>query len=365
MRPFPAHSRFDNINGGTMRFSPHFLAGLIGIAFANSPSAGVTNPDISAIGQIRSGIAGDPTFDPDEATLSLGECEFIFDAALNPYFRGFFTVAAGEEGFEVEEAYATVLRGLGYGLGLKAGRYRLGFGKLNPVHAHAYPFLDTPRGWAALLPGEEGFTEAAVQVSLLLPTPGTWASTLSADLIEGAGFHPEEEGTRLGWLGRWSNSFLFGDRAALEAGVSGATGMGAIAADARDWLVGGDLKLKFWLPANSQLVLQAEGAFRRSHATDSAFLFPVQRGQFGGYAFADYRFAIRWNAGALYDQAERRTPEREIDRTVTAFAGFAVMEESTLIRIAYDLFLPDGGDASHGAAVQFLFSMGPHKPHQF
>lgn len=350
-----------------MRFSPRFLAGLMGIALATSPSAGVTNPDISAIGQIRSGIAGDPAFDPEEITLSLGESEFIFDAALNPYFRGFFTVAAGEEGFEIEEAYATVLRGLGYGLGLKAGKYRLGFGKLNPVHAHAYPFLDTPPGWADLLPGEEAFTEAAVQVSLLLPTPGNWASTLSADVIEGASFHPDEEGTRLGWLGRWSNGYLFGDRAALEAGVSGATGTGSIAADARDWLAGGDLKLKFWLPGNSQLAIQAEGAFRRSHDVDTAApaAGAVERGQYGFYAFADYRFANRWNAGALYDQAERRTVARETDRTVTAFAGFAVMEESTLIRLAYNLLLPEGGDAAHGAALQFLFSMGPHKPHQF
>ena len=351
-----------------MRFSPHLLAGLIGIASATSLSAGVTNPDISAIGQIRSGLSGGPEFDPDEATLSLGECEFILDAALNPYFRGFFTVAAGEEGFEVEEAYATVLRGLGYGLGLKAGQYRLGFGRLNPVHAHAYPFLDTPRGWADLMPGEEAFTEAALQLSLLLPTPGNWASTLSADVVEGASFHPDEEGTRLGWLGRWSNGYLFGDRAALEAGVSGATGMGSIAADARDWLAGGDLKVKFWLPGNSQLVLQGEGAFRRSHEMDSAGIDPaaaVQRGQYGFYAFADVKFANRWNAGVLYDQAERKTEARETDRTVTAFAGFAVMEESTLIRLAYDIFLPGDGDASHGAALQFLFSMGPHKPHQF
>jgi hypothetical protein len=299
--------------------------------------------------------------------LSLGECEFILDAALNPYFRGFFTVAAGEEGFEIEEAYATVLRGLGYGLGLKAGKYRLGFGKLNPVHGHAYPFLDTPRGWADLMPGEEAFTEAAVQLSLLLPTPGNWASTLSADVIEGATFHPDEEGTRLGGLGRWSNAYLFGDRAALEAGVSAATGMGSIAADARDWLAGGDLKLKFWLPGNSQLVIQAEGAFRRSHESDTAVApaGPSQRGQYGLYAFADYKFANRWNAGVLYDQAERKTLARETDRAVTAFAGFAVMEESTLIRLAYDLSLPDGEDASHGVAVQFLFSMGPHKPHQF
>lgn len=349
-----------------MRFQ-RILAGLIGGALSAAvPSAGIDNPDISAVGQVFGGITGDPgSPDREEPTLSLGESEILLEASLNPYLKGYFTVAAGEEGFGMEEAYATFLRGLPFGLGLKAGKYRLGLGKLNPVHPHAYPFLVTPRAWVSLLPGgEEGFNETAVQASILLPTPGDWASTLSAEVIEGAGFHPDEEATRLGWLGRWSNSILLGESAALEAGVSGATGMDNVAEDLRGYLAGGDVKVKFYLPKSSQLVLQGEGMLRYGHATDSLGGISGED-RLGCYAFADFRYQTRWNLGLLYDRADRAGEPDRIDRSVKAFTGYAVLEESSSIRLAYEYFMPDGEDGFHSVAVQLLFSMGPHKPHQF
>jgi hypothetical protein len=344
-----------------------FLTFLIPVAAA----AGVVNPDISALGQVRAAVTDEPgSPDENQPTLGLGETELILDAALNPYFRGAFTLAADEEGFGVEEAYASMVKGLPWGLGLKAGKYRLGFGKLNPVHPHAYPFLDAPRAWASLMPGgEEGFNETAVQLSDLLPTPGNWASTISVDAIQGSSFHPEDERTRLGWLGRWSNAFLIGERGALEAGASGATGLDAIDARARGYLLGADLKVKFYLSEASQLTLQTEAAFRRSHALDTATgAVPAEERQ-GFYGFADYRFRTRYNAGVLFEQWERSHaeggPSEAVDRSVKVFAGFAVLEESTLLRVAFERFMPDGGPAVNTASAQLLFSMGPHKAHKF
>ena len=333
-------------------------------------NAGVTNPDISALGQVRASLtndAGSP--DRNQPVLGLGETELIVTAPLNPYFNGAFTLAAGEEGFGVEEAYASMVRGLPWGLGIKAGKYRLGFGKMNPVHPHAYPFLDGPRGWASLMPGgEEGFNETAVQVSDLLPTVGNWASTVSVDVIQGSSFHPEDDRTRLGWLGRWSNSFVIGSTA-LEAGVSGATGYDDIDAKARGMLVGGDLKLKFYLPASSQLTLQGEAAYRRSHLVDSATGITSEENRQGFYGFADYRFHTRYNVGLMAEQWEREvvdgSPAGLTDRSIKVFAGFAVLEESTLLRVAFERFFPDDGSAVNTVSAQLLFSMGPHKAHQF
>jgi hypothetical protein len=73
-------------------------------AFAPSALAGVSNPDISVIGQpwLRwTDAAGDPA--RKRLTLDPGETEFIFDGALNPYARGTFVVAFGDEGASVEE----------------------------------------------------------------------------------------------------------------------------------------------------------------------------------------------------------------------------------------------------------------------
>jgi hypothetical protein len=329
-------------------------------------AAGVVNPDISAIGQLRAGLTDDAASpDQGEPTLALGETELILDAWLNPYVKGNFTLAGGEEGVGVEEAYATWVKGLPLGLGLKAGKYRLGFGKLNPAHPHVNPFIDPPAAWISLMPGgEEGFNEAAIQASILLPTPGAWASTLSADLLQGAQFHPDEEATRLGWLGRWSNSFLLGEAGALETGFSGATGVDNVAENLRGYLAGADLKAKFYLESGSQFTVQGEAMFRRSHAVDSAAGVSSED-RSGFYAVADYRYHMHMNIGGMYDQYERAGEPDKIDRSVRAFAGYTMLEESTLLRVAYGYSMPEGGDAVGVFSAQLLFTMGPHKAHRF
>jgi hypothetical protein len=322
--------------------------------------AGVTNPDLSALGQVLAGWTNDPSSpDKEDPTLKLGEAEFVIDAPLNPYVKGWFTLSGGPDGIGIEEAYASVFRGLPWGLGLKAGKYRLPFGKINPTHPHALPFIDPPRSVQSLLFGEEGFNETAVEVSDLLPTPGDWASTLTADLIEGKSFHAGQEGTRLGGLGRWANDFLLGEKGALETGISGATGVDSLGPDTRTWLAGADVKAKFYLEGASQLTLQAEGIFKHSHVGGQA------EDRMGIYAFGDYRYHTRWNGGFLLEQWQREGDTDRNDRAARAFLGYAVLEESTLLRLAYERFLPDGGNAYDTVTLQLLFSMGPHKAHQF
>ncbi|MDB5106517.1 MAG: hypothetical protein JWP91_4206 [Fibrobacteres bacterium] len=329
-------------------------------------AAGVVNPDISAIGQVRAGMTDDRVSPDDgEPTLSLGETELVLDAYLNPFLKGSFTLSGGEEGVGVEEAYAAWVKGLPWGLGLKAGKYRMGFGKLNPVHPHANPFIDPPRAWISLMPGgEEGFNETAVQASVLLPTPGDWASTLSADVFQGAQFHPDEARTRLGWLGRWSNSFLLGESGALETGISGATGVDNVAEDLRGYLAGADFKAKLYLEGGSQFTMQGEGMFRRSHSVDSVSGASGED-RMGFYGAADYRYHVHCNIGGMYDQFERAGEPSRTDRSVRAFTGYTMLEESTLLRLAYEYFMPDGEAGVNTFSAQLLFTMGPHKAHQF
>lgn len=329
-------------------------------------AAGVVNPDISAVGQLRAGLTDDKaSADQGEPALSLGETELILDAWLNPYLKGNFTLSGGEEGVGVEEAYASWVKGLPLGLGLKAGKYRLGFGKLNPAHPHVNPFIDPPAAWISLMPGgEEGFNEAAVQASILLPTPGDWASTVSADVVQGAQFHPDEKATRLGWLGRWSNSFLLGEAGALETGISGATGTDNVAENLRGYLAGADVKAKFYLAGGSQFTVQGEGLFRRSHAVDSVTGVSIED-RSGFYAVADYRYHVHVNFGGMYDQYERAGDPGKTDRSVRAFAGYTMLEESALLRVAYGYSMPEDGVAAGTFSAQFLFTMGPHKAHQF
>jgi hypothetical protein len=343
------------------------ITALAALIFPAAIRAGVTNPDISALGQVLGGYtddAGSP--DAEQPTLRLGEAEFIFDAYLNPFMKGWFTVSGGEDGFAIEEAYTTVVKGLPWGLNLKAGKYRLGFGKLNPAHPHAYPFIDSPRSLQSFF-GEEGFNETGAQVSALLPTPGDWASTLYADVIEGKSFHEDRgDGTRLGAVGRWANDFLLGESGALETGLSGATGIDSVGRDSRAWLAGADVKAKFYLPSSSQLVVQGEAILKHSHlvADTATGAFPAED-RLGFYGFADYRYHTRWNGGLLFEQWDREGDASKVDRAFRVFAGYAVLEESALLRLAYEHFLPEGEDAVNTVSLQLLFSMGPHKAHQF
>ncbi len=339
---------------------------------SNPATAGVTNPDISALGQVIGGYGNEPgSPDSGQAALHSGEMEMVLDAYLNPFIKGWFTVSGSENGFALEEGYASVVKGLPWGLNLKAGKYRLGFGKLNPSHPHAYPFITTPRSLAALLPGGgDGFNETGLQVSELLPTPGDWASTLSADLIEAKQFHPDREFTRLGGLGRWANDFLIGEVGAVETGLSVATGKTISAEGDPSYLYGADVKAKFYLPNSSQLTVQADGVYRRFKAIRAsgpaaADSDVVEDNRSGFVAVADYRYHTQWNGGLFYEQWEPDGKVSAVDRAFRVFAGYAVLEESTLIRVMYEHFLPDGAEAVDAVSLQLLFSMGPHKAHQF
>lgn len=361
--------RFDLCMGRACLLAAAMAAPLL---LPNPIQAGVTNPDLSAIGQVFGGMTDDAASpDAKEPTLKLGEAEVVLDAYLNPYFKGWLTISGSEDGFALEEAYTSMVKGLPWGLGIKAGKYRLGFGKTNPSHPHAYPFIATPRSLASLLPGGgDGFNETAVQVSDFLPMPGDWASTVSVDLLQGKQFHPADSGlnaeaTRLGWLGRWANDFLLGDRGALETGISGATGTDDVGRDSRAYLFGADVKAKFYLEGASQLTMVAEGVFNHGHTADTAAHSFAAEDRKGFNVWADYRYHTQYNGGLFYEQWERQGQASSTDRAFRVFAGYAVLEESTLLRASYEYFMPDGGGAVNTVALQLLFSMGPHKAHQF
>jgi hypothetical protein len=85
----------------------------------------------------------------------------------------------------------------------------------------------------------------------------------------------------------------------------------------------------------------------------------------GGYVFADYRFARRYNAGASWEGYQRATPEAQWDQGLGAFAGFALFEETTVFRAEWRRTIPEGDTAFHTFMLRVLFAMGPHKVHQF
>lgn len=326
--------------------------------------AGTGNPDISVIGQVLYKYHDDAAAaGAHKPALDLGETELMFDAYLNPYAKGAVVLSAGDEGTGVEEAYVDVIKGLPDGLALRAGKYRVGFGRLNAAHPHAYPFIEAPRVMAGMLPGEESFNETGTRASYLLPLP--WASELSADALKGSSFHPDENEPSAAWTARWSNSLLLGETP-LDLGLSAAGGETNALWGARGGVYGADFKGKLRLSGRCALTLQGEYFVNDSEVVvDTATGSSHREARRGFYAFADFKLGQRWNAGLIYDQYNPRGAEDRTDSAVKAFAGFSLLEETTLLRLSAERYKPQNGSPVHTVMLQVLFSMGPHKAHQF
>jgi hypothetical protein len=73
-------------------------------------------------------------------------------------------------------------------LQLKAGRFKETLGRVNPVHSHALPFVNTPDAIERFF-GEEGLKGDGLSLSWLLPNH-TFFQELTAEVTEPAGDGP-------------------------------------------------------------------------------------------------------------------------------------------------------------------------------
>jgi hypothetical protein len=349
-----------------MRIPHVYYILLLAITTFHLSTAGITNPDISALGQVFATYTDDQNAEsPDKVVPSFGEAEVVFDAALNPFVSGKFVFSIGEEGFEVEEGYASFIRGLPLNLSAMIGKYRVPFGKLNTVHPHAYPFIRTPHILnpedAGLIPGEESFNELGADISTLIPIIGSWSIVASADFLQGNSFHPDTSAITYGWLGHLSNTFSLNDKIAADIGGSITQGMNNPEQKTRTTVGGIDAKVKAYINPQLTLTIGSEYLYNHSKMTDSTGLESTT-GQGGFYAYADTRIFTRYNLGVL---GETWKQNDATNYSIKPFVGFSFLEESTTIRFAYEYLRKSEQDPSSKFEIQLLFMMGPHKAHQF
>ena len=350
------------------------------VLFGTAAQAQNSNPDISVIGDVRAFVTGDAS-DPREGDLQLDltGAEVALQGYLNPFARADVYVGYHDDEFELEEAYATILRGLPGGLQLRAGKYRVDFGKLNLLHPHAYSFLDTPLVHQEFL-GPEGLADVGFNANVQIPV-GASALTISGNVLKGDFAEPhahdhggeeavEEETaeTGIGYSERVSIYIPTGDYAGFEAGVNALQGVLDAATNSEVALLGADLKYR-WAPDKYRsLTVQGEWIRSQRDVVDQhAGKEEIARVAASGfYLFADYRFAQRWNAGAILERAEHAEEEGVSTERIGVYAGFQVMEETTVVRLL--LRRTDGDEIAepfNAAVLQLVFSLGPHKAHWF
>jgi hypothetical protein len=323
------------------------------------------NPALSFIGDMRlSGLRHAPAAIGDNKMIfDFHELEITAGAALNPYARADVTLGISHGGIDIEEAYATLLRGLPLNLQVKAGQYRVDFGKINTQHTHQWSWVERPLMFKRFF-GEEGLDAAGLNISSLVSV-GRSALTLSGNVFTGGSFWGDSQGPNVHNLGESARVSLFAPiagHANLEFGFSGLTTRLGDSTGGRTTIGGLDFKYKWHPDMYRSVVFVAEGMIGSRLAAGGATRTTTS----GLFASLDIQFHRQYNVGALMDFCRDPVPGFVRQTGIGVFAGFSLVEETYRLGL---LLRQDQGPALarpyQTVIVQLLWSLGPHKPHQF
>jgi hypothetical protein len=334
------------------------------------------NPQFSVVGDL---IAN------DKKELSSSGVEIAVQGYVNPFARAdvYLHKHNDESPVELEEAVLTIERGLPFGLGLRLGKFRPDLGRINKVHTHLFPFIEAPTGMKKVL-GEEFYAGTGLEANWLMPLP--WYSNLSIGLFEsgiesqsqkkdkeGEGhiiytindsddeFYPEglkdkEEGFDKVLTLRQSNFFDINEINHIEIGFS-------FYGDIKNSFGGVDFKYK-WRP-NKYRSLTIQGEIFQLSCWDGA--------SFGGndyyncaqasYLMSNFQFNKKYNIGIIADFWSFDLG-KEAGTNQSIFIGFSPVEESSVLRLKIEQ-VDDGKDKHIRGVAQFIWSLGPHKPHRY
>ena len=358
------------------------------------PAVSQINPDISAIPRVLissddgSKLPAERSF--SKPRLTLDEFEIAMQGYLNPYTRADVFLAKGgdsEEPIELEEVYASFVRGLPLDLNARLGKYLVDFGKVNMQHPHMWPFVTKPLSQERFL-GAEGLNDVGVSVSTILPT-GDIYSRFSVDMLMGGAVRSIDpvSGAVFGGIGLSDTSgaedqYAFagrlmafvplGDDADMEIGMSALSGVHDPYRSKRFMYANLDLKYKWKPDLYTSLTVQGELLMNwRTVAPGSYAGAPLGSEDIqssGAYLYADYQFMKVYSIGSRVDWSQSPYATNDKAQAISVFAGFYPVEESTAFRLhlqrtSYES--PAGNRDVHSIALQFLFSLGPHKAHPF
>jgi hypothetical protein len=331
------------------------------------------NPDLSLVGDIKAFTHNDVArpSEKNEFNLQMPAMELVIAGYLNPYARADAVLAwESEENASIEEIYATILRGLPLGMNLRIGKYRLEFGRLNPVHPHAYSFMDAPLPHQEFF-GEEGLNDMAIRASVAAPTgqlnTEIMGAVLKGDILrvaegEEAVTDSTQDETRIkpGFLGRVTTSAAVSENAEFTVGASTVTAEYDTGSALRAWVSGVDAKYKWRPNRNTSLTIEGEALQNHRELSEGEAVT-----SYGAYGYIDYRFHQKYNLGSIYEFAQGAFDKESSVSRIGCFVGFAPIEETSLVRILTNYTKPKGADGFWTATVQFVFSLGPHQPHNF
>jgi hypothetical protein len=321
----------------------------------------IFNPDIAVIGNFL-GAMGENTVNP-QPTFSLNEAEASLQAIVDPYARADFFLAFSPEGVEIEEGYLT-LTSLPGGLLAKVGKFKEQFGKVNTLHAHNLPWVDTPLVMTNLLGGEEGLSDSGISVSKLILNPLFFLEATGEVYQGSSGVFTSHERSNVSWLGRLRGYRDLSESTNLDVGTSFAYGSNDIGSNFHTRLFGVDATIRY-RPLRRAIYKRFLGRTELfwSRREQPSFDDGTQSA-FGYYVSGDYQFARRWFAGARYDWSERAINASLEDKGPSLLLTYWPSEFSQ-IRGQYRHIRFGEGVSANEFLFQFLFSIGAHGAHSF
>src|SRR5881397_3142540 len=342
--------------------------------------------------------------DPQQRGFNARNIELALDGAVDPYFEGFANIVFkldndNETEVEVEEAFMQTTS-LPFNLQLKGGQFFAAFGRLNPVHPHAWDFADAPLV-SGLFLGPDGLRGVGAQISWTLPLP--WYSQLifaGQNGRGGTGFsfrNPGDNGIFFDrettdrevrglqdfvWIPRWENSVDLSPTQVVLAGVCGAFGSNETGANARTQIYGADVFYK-WKSSHAEggfpfVKWQSEVMYRRFEAgrgIDESFPVAETFNDWGMYSQVLWGFKKGWVAGIRGDYLHMTDSEftDDLDRQSRSRISANLTwypTEFSKIRLQYnhdfleENFFLAGRDVD-SVFLQFEFILGSHGAHKF
>src|SRR6266508_1543059 len=413
--PFPASGSFPTTDTSVVTSTPETIS-------STGAGASLTQPITIGGGKNYMNISLDGLFalayssardlnhievgdhDPQLRGFNARNTELAFDGAVDPYFEGFANIVFkldndNETEVEVEEAFMQTTS-LPFNLQLKGGQFFAAFGRLNPVHPHAWEFVDTPLVNGLFL-GPDGLRGVGAQGSWTLPLP--WYSQLIFAAQNGRGStgfsfrNPGEDGMFFDrittdrearglqdfvWIPRFENSFNLSDTQTVLAGVSGAFGSNETGANSRTQIYGADLLYK-WKSSHAEggfpfVKWQTEFMYRRfqaGHGADDSFPVAETFHDWGLYSQVLWGFKKGWVAGIRGDYVDMQDSKftDDLDRQsrwrLSANLTWYPTEFSK-IRLQYNQdFLQQNFFLSarqvESIFLQWEFILGSHRAHKF
>ncbi|NOY06520.1 MAG: hypothetical protein GXO82_07805 [Chlorobi bacterium] len=337
----------------------------------------ILNPRISAIGAfIGSVTEKDAASSVYDAGLS--EAELAFQAYVDPYSKADFFIAfhrerqdpffgpefedGAESGYhpELEEAYLTLLT-LPFGLQVKAGQFRLAFGRINTFHLHALNYVDYPRMYVNFL-GGEGLADRGIGVSWLIPNPLDFYQELSLGVtsgqVESSSFGGGTNSVLLS--AHLKNFFDLSDNSTLEVGLS--TLHGSNDPQNHKTLIGAaDITYK-WKPLGKNLYRSFEWTAEVLVSSRNSPMKSVTSS--GWYSFLRYQLSRRWFVAARYDYSEFPYDDARNEKAYSLIANFFATEFQKL-EVQVQHGVPSGWKEFNRVLLRVVFVIGAHGAHNY